>query len=120
MLRFIIDDDHPHGHSLPSYQVHDAHIPSSPYTRMWLVTVDAPSTSPDPQTGTSDDAEETRGRSDPPQERFILYKALSLARAEVLRGRATRIWLAWRLEDMEKPQKDRKACRVISYFLSLV
>ncbi|EIM86489.1 uncharacterized protein STEHIDRAFT_121423, partial [Stereum hirsutum FP-91666 SS1] len=75
---------------------------------MWLVTVDAPSTSPDPQTGTSDDDEETRGRSDPPQERFILYKALSLARAEVLRGRATRIWLAWRVEDIEKEQKDRK------------
>lgn len=118
MLRFIIDVDHPLGYSLPSYHVQDAHIPSSSdYTRMWMITVDAPSTSPDPHTGRLEESGRGRGT---PQKRFILYKALSLARAEVLRGRATRLWLAWLSEDMGKEQKDRKVCHFICYFPSLI
>lgn len=120
MLRFIIDADHPLGYSLPSYHVQDAYIASSTYTRMWVVAVDAPSTSSDPHTSTIDDSGRAGGGNDLPQKRFILYKALSLTRADVLRGRATRIWLAWISEDMGKEQKDRKVCRFISYLSSLV
>lgn len=94
MLRFIIDEEHPEGHALPSYSVRDAHSASSPYTRMWKTTVDSPSSS--------------GGSSATPQEHFILYTALSLAREEVLRGRATRIWLAWKFADMKKDQSSRK------------
>lgn len=108
MLRFIIDEEHPDGHALPSYSVKDAHSTSSPYTRMWMATVDAPSSSAGPPHGTSDNDETTHALTNTPQERFILYTTLSLTRAEVLRGRATRIWLAWKFEDMKKDQKDRK------------
>ncbi|KAI0046406.1 hypothetical protein FA95DRAFT_1494059, partial [Auriscalpium vulgare] len=41
------------------------------------------------------------------QERFVLYQALSLARGEVIRGRATRVWRAWRWDEMKLPEKDR-------------
>lgn len=45
-----------------------------------------------------------------------MYHLLSLSRSEVLRGRATRIWLAWKYEDMEKVQKDRTVCHpLITY-----
>lgn len=105
MLRFVIDEEHPEGHALPSYCVQDAHLASSPYTRMWITTVDAPFSA----SGSSHETD--HNSSAPAQERFVLYTALSLARAEVLRGRATRIWLAWKFEDMEKDQKDRKVFR---------
>ncbi|TFY81200.1 hypothetical protein EWM64_g2812 [Hericium alpestre] len=41
------------------------------------------------------------------EEEFVLFHALSLARAEVIRGRATRIWKAWRMADMASPAKER-------------
>jgi len=41
-------------------------------------------------------------------EKFVLYEGLSLRRGEVILGRATRIWKAWNLDEMDLPQKDRK------------
>jgi hypothetical protein len=41
-------------------------------------------------------------------EKFVLYEGLSLRRGEVILGRATRIWKAWSLDEMDLPQKDRK------------
>lgn len=64
----------------------------STYNRMWVVSMNRPL---------------TNGASDLDQETFVLYHALSLARAEVLCGRATRIWLAWKLTDMDLPVKER-------------
>lgn len=111
MLRFVIDEEHPKGHALPSYAVKDAKPASTPYRRMWITTVDAPSSAAVSSHKSSTDEKTDPTSSVIPQDRFILYTALSLARAEVLRGRATRIWLAWKYEDMEKDQKDRKVCR---------
>lgn len=62
------------------------------YKRMWVVSMDKSI---------------MNGASDLDQEKFVLYHALSLARAEVLRGRATRIWLAWKFTDMDLPVKAR-------------
>lgn len=62
------------------------------YKRMWVVSMNKPF---------------TNGASDLDQDKFVLYHALSLARAEVLCGRATRIWLAWKFTDMDLPVKER-------------
>jgi len=40
-------------------------------------------------------------------ETFVLYKGLNLQRGEVIRGRATRIWKAWLLDDLWLPQEKR-------------
>lgn len=42
------------------------------------------------------------------EEAFILFHHLSLSRGEVILGRATRIWKAWREEDMKYPPKQRQ------------
>ncbi|THH12839.1 hypothetical protein EW146_g7317 [Bondarzewia mesenterica] len=68
-----------------SYKVPDQ---VSPYHRQWLVSM--------PETG---------GRSG--RENFVMFTAHSLAKAEVIRGRATRIWKAWKMEDMKKAKADR-------------
>ena len=39
---------------------------------------------------------------------FILFHHLSLSRGEVILGRATRVWKAWREEDMKLPQQQRQ------------
>lgn len=66
----------------------------STYRHMWLVSVGKTNSN--------------MSTSDNDQEKFVLYHALSFARAEVLRGRATRIWLAWKFTDMDRPVKERK------------
>ncbi|KAI0056208.1 hypothetical protein BV25DRAFT_1832431 [Artomyces pyxidatus] len=38
---------------------------------------------------------------------FVLCRALSLARGEVIRVRATRVWRAWKMSDMLKPRQQR-------------
>ena len=43
-------------------------------------------------------------------ERFVLFKPLNLQRGQVIRGRATRIWKAWRFADLLLPPDDRKVC----------
>lgn len=40
-------------------------------------------------------------------EAFILFQHLILIRSEVIMGRATRIWKAWREDDMELPVYQR-------------
>ena len=45
-------------------------------------------------------------------EKFVLYKGVSLSRGGVIRGRATRIWKAWLLDEMDKPPQERRV-RVI-------
>jgi hypothetical protein len=42
--------------------------------------------------------------------KFVLFKALSLLRAGVIRGRGTRIWKAWRMDDMHLPSVKRHVC----------
>lgn len=44
------------------------------------------------------------------KEVFILFHHLSLSRGEVILGRATRIWKAWREEDMKLPPDQRQVC----------
>ena len=41
-------------------------------------------------------------------ERFVLFKALNLQRGQVIRGRATRIWKAWRFDDLSLPPDKRQ------------
>ncbi|KAI0055622.1 hypothetical protein BV25DRAFT_1736992 [Artomyces pyxidatus] len=55
----------------------------------WLVTINKP--------GTED-------ATDPETEDFILWRALSLSRSEVIKGRATRVWCAWKKADMHIPR----------------
>lgn len=43
-------------------------------------------------------------------ERFVLYKCINIERGQVIRGRATRIWKAWRFEDLALPPADRPVC----------
>ena len=43
-------------------------------------------------------------------ERFVLFKALNLQRGQVIRGRATRIWKAWRFSDLCLAPGERKVC----------
>lgn len=39
---------------------------------------------------------------------FVLWKPLSLDRGEVIKGRATRVWRAWKYSDADLPETDRK------------
>lgn len=48
------------------------------------------------------------GDGDDEVETLVLFKSLALLRAEVIRGRATRIWKAWTKDDMDKPKDERK------------
>ncbi|KAI0321259.1 hypothetical protein OF83DRAFT_359186 [Amylostereum chailletii] len=41
-------------------------------------------------------------------EEFTLHRAIHLSRAEVIRGRCTRIWLAWLASDMGIDERERK------------
>ena len=41
-------------------------------------------------------------------ERFVLFKALNLQRGQVIRGRATRIWKAWRFDDLSLAPEKRQ------------
>lgn len=43
-------------------------------------------------------------------ERFVLFKGLNLQRGQVIRGRATRVWKAWRYDDLPLPPEERKVC----------
>ncbi|KAA1475866.1 hypothetical protein DENSPDRAFT_826575 [Dentipellis sp. KUC8613] len=83
------------GHGIYSYNI-DANttplVANNPYGRMWLVTIHKYQ-------------QDASGRIE--TEQFVLFRALSLSRAEVLRGRATRVWKAWRLEDMWMPKEER-------------
>ena len=41
-------------------------------------------------------------------EMFVLYKAISIRRGGVIRGRATRVWKAWLLDEMTKAPAERR------------
>ena len=41
-------------------------------------------------------------------EQFVLFKAMNLQRGQVIRGRATRIWKAWRFDDLLLPPEKRQ------------
>ena len=41
-------------------------------------------------------------------ETFVLYKAISICKGGVIRGRATRVWKAWLLDDMTKEPVERR------------
>ena len=51
-------------------------------------------------------------------ERFVLYKALNLQRGQVIRGRATRIWKAWRFDDLSLPPDERQVRSCLSCLVS--
>lgn len=53
-------------------------------------------------------------------EAFILFKHLSLSRGEVILGRATRVWKAWREGDMELPASERPVCLLRTFLLLLL
>ena len=41
-------------------------------------------------------------------ETFVLYKAVSIRKGCVIRGRATRVWKAWMLDEMSKEPAQRR------------
>jgi hypothetical protein len=43
-------------------------------------------------------------------EAFNLFQHLSLSRGEVILGRATRVWKAWRQDEMNLPPPRRAVC----------
>lgn len=49
-------------------------------------------------------------------EAFVFFKHLSLSRGEVILGRATRVWKAWREDEMELPASERTVCLLTSNF----
>lgn len=49
-------------------------------------------------------------------EKFVLFKALSLLRGHVVLGRATRVWQAWKWEDIVRKVDDRE----VRFTLALV
>jgi hypothetical protein len=50
-------------------------------------------------------------------EPFILFEAISLARAEVICGRSSRIWKAWRMSEMDLPENKREVRRTFAFIL---
>ncbi|TFY78658.1 hypothetical protein EWM64_g5356 [Hericium alpestre] len=128
MKRYIMDRNTGAYKKLPSYEV-DAQTnmdADDPYGRMWVVTMSQARSPPSTPTGLDDSLTQAadsetlssgeEGSSTEPElaesqefdeEEFVLFHALSLARAEVIRGRATRIWKAWRMVDMAMPAKER-------------
>ncbi|KAI0054822.1 hypothetical protein BV25DRAFT_1903805 [Artomyces pyxidatus] len=78
---------------LPSYFIEPTRANSvDDYDTPWQVFVNKP--------GTEDE-------DDPEMEEFVLFHALSLARSEVIKGRATRVWCAWKKADMHLPRTNR-------------
>ncbi|TFY75196.1 hypothetical protein EWM64_g8813, partial [Hericium alpestre] len=127
MKRYIMDRNTGAYKKLPSYEV-DAQTTmeaDDPYGRMWVVTMSQARPPPSTSTGLDDSTQaadsetlssgeegsssepELAGSQEFDEEEFVLFHALSLARAEVIRGRATRIWKAWRMADMASPAKER-------------
>jgi hypothetical protein len=49
-------------------------------------------------------------------EAFILFKHLSLIRGEVIMGRATRVWKAWREDEINLPISQRTVCLLFKTF----
>ncbi|KAI0055077.1 hypothetical protein BV25DRAFT_1816139, partial [Artomyces pyxidatus] len=78
---------------LPSYFIEPTRANSvDDYDTPWQVFVNKP--------GTEDE-------DDPEMEEFVLFHALSLARSEVIKGRATHVWCAWKKADMHLPRINR-------------
>ncbi|EPS97392.1 hypothetical protein FOMPIDRAFT_1025016, partial [Fomitopsis schrenkii] len=65
----------------------------------WVIDMPKPKGETDSEYGVMDDNA---------TERFVLFKALNLQRGQVIRGRATRIWKAWRYDDLLLPPEERK------------
>ncbi|TFY73880.1 hypothetical protein EWM64_g10132, partial [Hericium alpestre] len=78
---------------VPSYLLGEnkSSVNKNAYEQMWIVEM------PEPGSPTA-------------TEKFVLFRALSLARSEMLRGRATRIWKAWKLKDMDLLKNERPVC----------
>lgn len=45
------------------------------------------------------------------RENFVIWGTISVARGEVICGRATRVWQAWKEADLELEEATRKVCR---------
>ncbi|KAA1475867.1 hypothetical protein DENSPDRAFT_826579 [Dentipellis sp. KUC8613] len=96
MQMYAEDNDGSPGHGIYSYEIDANATPiegRGAYERMWLVTVDIGPAAAD---GTRQ------------QVQFVLHRALGLSWAEVIRGRASRIWRAWDLGEMILPKDKRK------------
>ncbi|KAI0038747.1 hypothetical protein FA95DRAFT_1528972 [Auriscalpium vulgare] len=93
---------------LPSYTVDVSKYADAArnlYNMQWVVTLQKPTTAA--QSDSQDQGGVKEG-----YERFVLFKALSLSRGEVIRGRATRVWRAWKWDDMGLRRADRKVYAV--------
>lgn len=51
--------------------------------------------------------------SDGQRENFVIWGAIRLARGEVIRGRAMRVWKAWKEEDLVLDVEKRKVCQCL-------
>ncbi|TFY73314.1 hypothetical protein EWM64_g10698, partial [Hericium alpestre] len=101
------DDNVTRRFGLPSYTIKENPDTgkNNAYERMWTISVPIPGAEPAESSSDDPDAEPL---PPPAEEDFVVFRALSLSRAEVLKGRATRIWKAWRMEDMVQPKEERK------------
>ncbi|KAI0055625.1 hypothetical protein BV25DRAFT_1865750 [Artomyces pyxidatus] len=78
---------------LPSYLIEPTRANSvDDYDTPWQVFVNKPG---------------TENEDDPEMEEFVLFHALSLAQSEVIKGRSTRVWCAWKKADMHLPRINR-------------
>ncbi|KAI0051942.1 hypothetical protein FA95DRAFT_107438 [Auriscalpium vulgare] len=98
MLLYQEDSDGNPLPPLPSYLV-DRIATSSmdAYETRWVISMDKPPTKGGGAWPAGQD-----------QDVFVLYQALSLARGEVIRGRATRVWRAWHWDDLTSPEEERR------------
>ncbi|KAI0058868.1 hypothetical protein BV25DRAFT_1829618 [Artomyces pyxidatus] len=95
MLLYMEDDKGIPLEPLASYLVDQNELPESSRNATetkWVVSVAMPGTA---------------GEDETELEQFVLYHGLSLSRGEVIRGRATRVWRAWKLSHMSRRVEER-------------
>ncbi|TFY81590.1 hypothetical protein EWM64_g2420 [Hericium alpestre] len=110
-MKMYIEDVHEgkitRRYGLPSYTIkeNEENGTSNAFERMWIVSVPKPSAQPD---------ESRPGDAGAPplplseEEEFVVFNAVSLSGSEVVKGRATRIWKAWKMVDMVISKEQRK------------
>ncbi|KAI0047792.1 hypothetical protein FA95DRAFT_1678859 [Auriscalpium vulgare] len=74
------------------------------YKTKWVVTLPKPDWDP---SAAKSDGKDNVGVEDG-NERFVLFLALSLSRAQAIVGRVSRVWKAWKWMDMHLPIAERK------------
>ncbi|KAI0316351.1 hypothetical protein OF83DRAFT_1172958 [Amylostereum chailletii] len=101
MLAYVEDEDGRPMDPVPSYRLPRTKradkSTTTAYHRKWVVEMNAP--------GQED-------QNNPKMERFLLFRAVSLSHAEVIRGRSTRIWLAWKWDDVLDSKFTKETCKV--------